>query len=233
MSVLAIAPHPDDEVIGAGGTLAKHARAGRAVTTVQVIGRERGAEDDGVTDEDFAAEIERANKAIGIARCVSLNAPSRDFQVDREIRLRLVEVIRQVRPEIVLLPHADEIDIEHRQVHEAAMDALWMANSNFFMTAGDPAPVPELVLGYEVWTPLRRYQYVEDISQTIDDKVNAMREYVSQLRHAPWDEAVRGLAAYRGAVGLGRGYAEVFEVLQLAPTRGGHLFGPPARDGSA
>lgn len=222
LDVLAIAPHPDDEVIGAGGALCKHSRAGRPVTTIQVIGRERGKHDDHTRDEDFLDEIRRANKVIGVRECVRLEAPSRDFAVDRALRLAVVSVIRRVRPDVVYVPHGDEIDEEHRQVHHLAVDALWMASSDFFPEAGPPASIPALVLGYEVWTPLRRYQYVEDISETVDAKAEAMRAYASQLSHAPWDEAVRGLAAYRGATALGCGYAEVYEVISLNCSVAGH-----------
>lgn len=216
MTVLAIAPHPDDEIIGAGGSLAKHSRAGRRVVTVQVVGRERSRLDDNASDDELLQEITHANQTIGVSECIRLDAPSRGLHLNRELRLALVSVIRRTRPDIVYLPHADELDHEHRLVHELAVDGLWMACSDFFTEAGGtPSPAPELVLGYEVWTPLRRFQYVEDISGTAAVKAAAMRAYKSQLRHAAWDEAITGLAVYRGAITQGHGHAEVFEVIQL------------------
>lgn len=214
MDVLAIAPHPDDDIIGAGASLAKHSRRGHSVATVHVIGREVAAGDP--TDErGYLAEVEQANATVGIQDYVRLRGRSRDFLVDRELRLELISAIRRVSPKIVYLPHADEADVEHRQVHELAVDCLWMAASPFFDEAGEPVAMPELVLGYEVWTPIRRHQYVEDVTDTIELKEQAMRHYVSQLRLADWPAAVRGLAAYRAATTLGHGYAEVFEVLHL------------------
>lgn len=62
---------------------------------------------------------------------------------------------------------------------------------------------------------MRRFQLVQDVSDAIDRKVEAVRAYGSQRQHVAWEEAVRGLATYRAATALGRGQAEVFQVLQL------------------
>ncbi|WP_200261941.1 PIG-L deacetylase family protein [Streptomyces sp. HSG2] len=221
--VLVVAPHPDDDVIGCGGSIAKHVRNGARVTVVIVIGRERSSLDDEVTDADFAAETETAARTLGVHRCIRLDEPSRDFVLSRRVHLDLVRILREVRPRVVYLPHADDDDVEHRMVHRLTVEALWMAQSEFFREAGDrPMPAPALVLGYEVWAPLARFQYAEDIDAEIETKVEAMRAYVSQLRHAAWDEGVRGLARYRGAISAGSGHAEVFQVLGLgAPPAAG------------
>ncbi|MET3987567.1 PIG-L deacetylase family protein [Streptomyces sp. PvR034] len=214
--VLVVAPHPDDDVIGCGGSIAKHVRDGARVSVVIVIGRERSALDDAVTDAGFAAETEAAAKALGVHRCIQLGEPSRDFQPSRRVHLDLVRVLREVRPQVVYLPHDNDDDVEHRMVHQLTTEALWMAQSEFFQEAGErPMPAPRLVLGYEVWAPMARFQYAEDIDDHIETKVEAMRAYVSQLRHAAWDEGIRGLARYRGAVTTGSGHAEVFQVLSL------------------
>ncbi|WP_284581989.1 PIG-L deacetylase family protein [Streptomyces sp. 2P-4] len=214
--VLVVAPHPDDDVIGCGGSIAKHVRDGARVTVVIVIGRERSALDDAVSDAEFAAETEAAAKALGVHRCIRLEEPSRDFALSRRVHLDLVRILREVRPQVVYLPHDNDDDVEHRMVHQLAVEALWMAQSEFFQeTGGRPMPAPRLVLGYEVWAPMARFQYAEDIDGQIETKVEAMRAYASQLRHAAWDEGIRGLARYRGAVSSGSGHAEVFQVISL------------------
>ncbi|MGW7091208.1 PIG-L deacetylase family protein [Streptomyces sp. NPDC054874] len=214
--VLVVAPHPDDDVIGCGGSIAKHVQGGARVTVVVVIGRERSTLDDGVGDADFAAETAAAAKAMGVHRCIRLDEPSRDFALSRRIHLELVRVLREVRPQVIYLPHENDDDVEHRMVHQLATEAVWMAGSDFFHeTGGEPMPAPWLVLGYEVWAPMSRFQYAEDIDNQIETKVEAMRAYASQLRHAAWDEGIRGLARYRGALASGSGHAEVFQVLSL------------------
>ncbi|WP_243877937.1 PIG-L deacetylase family protein [Streptomyces sp. SUK 48] len=232
--VLVVAPHPDDDVIGCGGSIAKHVRDGARVTVVVVIGRERSALDDAVTDADFAAETRAAAKTLGVHRCIRLDEPSRDFALSRRVHLELVRVLREVRPQLVYLPHDNDDDVEHRMVHQLTTETLWMAQSEFFQeTGGRPMPAPRLVLGYEVWAPMARFQYAENIDEQIETKVEAMRAYVSQLRHAAWDEGVRGLARYRGTVSAGSGHAEVFQVLSLRtpPAAGGPGAGGATGDG--
>jgi len=77
--------------------------------------------------------------------------------------------------------------------------------------------VPNLsptVYAYEVWTPLARFDHVEDVSGAIDRKLEAIRAYKSQLVEFRYDRAVEGLAAYRGALAARAEYAAVFATLR-------------------
>ncbi|BBJ38253.1 PIG-L domain-containing protein [Streptomyces antimycoticus] len=213
--VLVVAPHPDDEVIGCGASMAKHASEGSEVTVAIVIARERSLHDGLRSDADFTDETRKASAALGVHRWELWDEPSRDFLPSRKAHLDLVRLIREVRPDILYVPHRKDGDVEHRMVNQLATEALWMATSDFFGETGKPAPMPRLVLGYEVWAPLAEFQYAEDVTGFVDQKVEAMRAYQSQLRHAAWDDAVRSLARYRGAVATGTTHAEVFEVISL------------------
>jgi N-acetylglucosamine malate deacetylase 1 len=217
-SVLALAPHPDDDVIGCGGSLAKHAAAGADIMSVTVIGRERSMHDEHMTDEEFREEATAACQELGVQRSIWLDEPSRDLVLSRRLHLRLVSIVREVAPDILYLPHRKDDDVEHRMVHILGTESLWMAASDFFPECGAPVPAPKLILGYEVWSPLERFQYTENIDDTIEHKLAALRCYSSQLKHAQWDEAARGLASYRGALTSGFGYAEVFDIIHYSGT---------------
>lgn len=214
MRVLAVAPHPDDEVIGVGGSIILHSRAGDQVHVVHVIERERGIGD--AESADYAAEARKAAKVLGATRCTMLDAASRGGAIDRDTLVNLVRVVRAAAPHVVYVPHADENDAEHEAVFELATEALWIACAPHMPEAGPPMEAfPDLVLGYEVWTPLQRAQYVQDISDVIDDKVEAMECYQSQLRHRAWDKSIRGMAAYRGCMTLSSVAAEAFSVITM------------------
>jgi LmbE family N-acetylglucosaminyl deacetylase len=214
--VVVVAPHPDDEVIGCGGSIAQHCAAGDMVTVIVVIARERSFYDDAVSDEDLGAELAKACHTLGVQEYVHLNEPSRDFQIDRRLVTTIAGYFRRIRPQVVYLPHYLESDQEHQMVGNLTVRALWMAHEPFFPEAGrTPSPLPDLVLGYEVWTPMSQFQRVVDISDTIDLKASAMLAYASQLRIRDYEGAIRGLGAYRGATTAGSGYAEVFTVLHI------------------
>ena len=216
MQVMVLAPHPDDEVIGCGGAIARHSAAGDDVTVIVAIARERSFYDNAVNDQELAAELDKACRILGVCQHVHLNEPSRDFRVDRRLVTMIARHLRRIKPQVVYLPHAGEGDREHQMVGDLGMQAVWMAQEPFFPEAGLPqSPPPNLVLGYEVWTPMSQFQHVVDISDVIETKVTAMRAYASQTRIRDYASAIRGLAAYRGGTTIGSGYTEVFTVLHL------------------
>ena len=71
------------------------------------------------------------------------------------------------------------------------------------------------ILGYEVWTPLPRFQYVNDMTDVIETKLSALREHRSQLANVRYDEAVRSLNRFRGVMTERGAYVECFEVLKV------------------
>jgi LmbE family N-acetylglucosaminyl deacetylase len=214
--VLVVAPHPDDEVIGCGGAVLRHAELGRDVTVVTLGERVRSVIEKDVTDEEYEAESRNAHRTLRISRHIALGLPGRRVTGSTGLIEPLVRVIRSVRPEILYVPHADDGDRDHREAHEAALEAAWLAHAPYFEEYGAPAPAISTVFGYEVWTPILKAQYIEGIDEYVETKVAAMRCYRSQLRHAAWDEAILALARFRGVTtGVAR-YAEAFGVLQLS-----------------
>lgn len=215
-TALVFSPHPDDEVIGCGGSCVKLVEAGWRLVVVIVIRRERSFHNDDVSDAAFAEESREASRILGASKLIELEMPSRDVLDSRAVHVALVSHVRRLRPRRVYLPADTEADPEHVAVGRLARQAVWMAQQPFFPEAGERvAPAPELVLGYEVWTPIPSYQYVEDISGVLDRKLRALRAYRSQIQNRPYDQAIAGLNAYRGVMALGGGHAEVFTVLSL------------------
>jgi LmbE family N-acetylglucosaminyl deacetylase len=214
--VLVISPHPDDEVIGCGGAILNHVRAGRTATVITLGMRLQSEAERDITESEYRSEGEAAHRILGVTRHVSLDLPGRPIEVTRDLLMSLVREYRAESPGILYLPHANEGDWDHRQTHRAAIEALWMAESTYFTECGPPMRPPGLVLAYEVWAPLSEFQYVEPIDDVLESKVSAMECYRSQLRSSEWNEAIRGLAKYRGVITSGRGAAEVFQVLRLA-----------------
>jgi N-acetylglucosamine malate deacetylase 1 len=214
-SVLVVAPHPDDEVIGCGGAVLRHAQLGRDVTVVTLGERVRSLFEKDVTDEEYEAESRNAHRILRISRHIALGLPGRRLTGCAGLVEPLVRVIRSVRPDILYIPHADDGDRDHREAHEAALEAVWLAHTPYFEEYGAASPAVSTVFGYEVWTPILKAQYVEAIDEYVETKVAAMRCYRSQLLHTAWDEAILALARFRGVTtGVAR-YAEAFAVLQL------------------
>ncbi len=206
--VLVIAAHPDDEVLGCGGTMAKHARNGDQVH-VLIVGEgltSRSASAPGA-DSGIGAlrkTAERANAIMGVAQVSFLGLP--DNRLDSLDRLEIIKPIEahiaDLRPQIVYTHHAGDVNVDHRRLHEAVVTAcrsqpghpvesllfFEVASSTEWQTPGSGAP----------FTP----QWFENISGTLDIKLAALGAYSGELRDWPHPrslQAVTHLARWRGA----------------------------------
>ena len=202
MTVLAIAPHPDDEAIGCGGTLSLHASRGERVACAYLTSGELGLKrlPAGRACEVREREAHAAAEVLGIAELVFLR--NRDWYMGEDVAgaaARLRPVLERLAPDTIYVPHAGESHPDHgaaEAVLRAALDGRR----------------PRL-LGYEVWSPLAAWDHVEDITPVMRRKLAAIRLYESQVSQLRYDRAVRGLNIYRGITAGGCRYAEVFRVL--------------------
>ena len=211
MNVLVIAPHPDDETIGCGGTLCLHQQRGDRVTVVFLTSGELGLkqlprEKAWTVREN---EAKAAAKILGLARVEFLRQP--DWMLGDHLKTAaraLRTVLLEEQPQIIYVPHEDEWHPDHQVALPILRRALkkWRGIS------------PE-VRAYEIWTPLTAHDYVEDISRVMPRKFKALRAHRSQLNEFNYERAVRGLNAFRGELAAKCRYAEVFQSVALESSR--------------
>jgi LmbE family N-acetylglucosaminyl deacetylase len=203
VNVLVIAPHPDDESIGCGGTICLHVERGDRVAVAFLTSGELGLKH--LPREEAwrvrEGEAGAAAAVLGIAETYFLRLPDW-FLGDHltEAVQALLPVLERERPDSIYVTHPFEWHPDH-QAAPACLQAALQQSGGL-----DP-----LVLFYEVWTPLAEYEQVEDISKQIGPKLRAIRCYRSQLRGFRYDRAARGLGQYRGALAGHCLYAEVFK----------------------
>jgi LmbE family N-acetylglucosaminyl deacetylase len=217
MRVLVIAPHPDDDAIGPGGSLAQHARRGDTVQIVYVTSGEHGSP---VYPPPELAAIREAEAAKGAATLGAqgttfLRQPDGNVSYSIDLVNQFIQLIRTEKPEALYLPHSNDGHKDHQAAFAIVMEAVGRAGGNSFPEWGGAAWNIETILGYEVWTPMPRFQYVNDISDAIEVKLAALREHQSQLANVQYDEAARSLNRFRGLMTERGAYCECFEVLKL------------------
>jgi len=217
MKVLVIAPHPDDEVLGCGGTMLKHVSEGDEVYLCVVT---KAYPPDWPEDEikERRDEVVRANKILGIKKTYFLDLPTvkLDTIPQKELNEAIAKVVNKLRPEIVYIPHGGDVNNDHRLVFEAAMVAI----------RPKPALAIKKVLCYETlseteWAaPLAENAFMPnvyvDISGVLATKLKAMSEYKSELKEFPHPrslEAISALAKVRGAT-TGVEAAEAFMLMR-------------------
>ena len=211
MNILVIAPHPDDETIGCGGALCRHAAKDDRVVAVFLTSGELGLKH--LPREQAWAIREREAKAaakiLGLARVEFLRQA--DWTVGdhvAETARALRPILKREAPRLIYLPHPNEWHPDHR----AALAVLRAA------LRGAKRLAPEL-RGYEVWTPLAEHDHVEDITAVMPRKLRALRAHRSQLSEFNYERAVRGLNQFRGELAAKCRYAEVFQIVPLEAAR--------------
>jgi LmbE family N-acetylglucosaminyl deacetylase len=224
---LAIYAHPDDPEVSCAGTLARWAAAGSEVHLVIVTRGEKGSSDPGADPDEVAerraGEADAAAELMGLASHELLGYPDGEVENDSELRGRLVERIRRLRPDVVVGPDPTAVFFgssyvnhhDHRELGYALLDACApaAASPHYFPEAGPPHQVAGLYLS----GTLQPGTWV-DIDATLETKVAALLCHRSQIGEDTElaADVVRRRAASAGAHG-GTTYAEAFRVLRLAP----------------
>ena len=222
--ILVVAAHPDDEVLGCGGTIARHADAGDQVqvlivaegATSRLQKRDRLQADEELST--LAQSAQRVGSILGAAGVELLDLP--DNRLDSLDRLDLIKRIEQRidrhQPQVVYVHHAGDVNVDHRRLHEAVVTACRP-------TPGHPV---KRLLSFEVassteWQPpgsASAFQpnWFVDISDEWQRKREALEAYTSEMRpwpHARSLKAVEHLARWRGAQ-VGVEAAEAFCLLR-------------------
>jgi LmbE family N-acetylglucosaminyl deacetylase len=217
VTTLVLAPHPDDEVLGVGGTIAKLARGGHAVHVVIVT------KGDSLFDpqliERGRAEARAAHERLGVAATHFLDefpAAKLDTVPHFQLNARLSAVVRELRPETVYIPFAGDVHRDHQAVAEAAMVACRPIDGSSVRQILAYETLSETNWNAPGITPAFAPNVFSDITETLPRKLEAMAAFASQLRASPHErsvEAVEHLARYRGAT-VGVSAAEAFVLVR-------------------
>lgn len=221
--ILVIAAHPDDEVLGCGGTIRKLVDAGHPVH-VAILGEgitsRSGTREEASGDalDRLHADSRRAGELLGATEVVNLGLPDNRFDTVPmlDVVKLIEEIVGRVKPSTVYTQHGGDLNIDHQVTFRATLTAT---------RPMDGASVRE-VLAYEVasstewafqkFAPTFTPNVFADISTTLDAKIEAMQAYESEARpfpHPRSPEALRAQAVRWGGVS-GVGAAEAFELVR-------------------
>jgi LmbE family N-acetylglucosaminyl deacetylase len=200
--VVVLAPHPDDEIIGPGGTIARHAAAGAPATFVVLT-----------TSPDAAtrqSESRAAAEVVGVKDLLFLDAPDGALADTEEMVAHIAQILAEKKAAIVYLPSLTDYHRDHWGANRILRKALDRLSPNL------------LIRGYEIWSPLPANRMV-DITSTVEKKRQAIAKFASQTSLVDYSRTILGLNAYRSMMRLqGSGYAEAF--LQTTPDEYRELF---------
>jgi len=207
-SILIIGPHPDDQEIGMGGSIALLARQGHKVHMIDMT---TGEPTPLGSPEVRLKESAAAARILGVGR-TPLGLKNREVQHTVEARHALAAIVRVHRPDWMFVPYPIDAHPDHVAVTRIAEDARFDAKLSKSNIPGEPWHPKRII--YYFCTHLRiNFQptFCLDISSTIDIKMQAVAAYESQMvwNKSPVPEMVRTMNSYFGGR-IGCAYAEPF-----------------------
>jgi len=213
MSVVVVAPHPDDEVLGCGGVMARYAAAGEKVHVVIVS---CGAADL-YSDESIGQlrdELRSAHEVLGVSdvKYLDFPAPRLDTVPQQKLADALRDAFQKAAATTLYLPHRADLHTDHRATFLASLVAARPVRGSTVKKILCYETLSETEwaapFGDEAFTPT----HFVDVSDTLQKKLEAMACYHTQLQSPPHPrslEAVENLARGRGAT-VGFAAAEAF-----------------------
>jgi LmbE family N-acetylglucosaminyl deacetylase len=223
MKILVVAAHPDDEVLGCGGTMARFVQEGHEVH-IAIMGEgitSRHAQRQEVDPEQLLRLHRQAQAAASTLKAkdvVLCSLP--DNRLDTVALLDVVKLVedllRKLKPEVVYTHHPGDLNIDHGVVHRAVLTA----------TRPTPGQTVREIYAFEVpssteWAfhrlqPSFHPNVFIDVHGTLEAKIDALACYESETRNFPHPrspEALRAIAARWGSV-AGCQAAEAFELVR-------------------
>ena len=217
MRILVIAPHMDDEVLGMGGTIARHVDQGDDVHVCFVAHRVYGHTFDEARNRGEILCAEKAKAVLGYKDARFLNLP--DERLDaclQDIIIPLEKYLGEVQPEVVYVNHRGDNNQDHQAVFKAAMVVVRPASNDrirsvlcyeALSSTEQSPPVPELAFLPNCHVNIDRY---------LARKLEALQCYSTELRKFPHPRSVEGIQTLAKKRGMESGFhaAEAFMILR-------------------
>ena len=214
LTKLVLAPHPDDEILGLGGAMARWAREGHAV---HVVVATSGYPPIYSPEEEQAcrAETRLAHARLGVASACFLDLPAAELDtlMHRELNEKVRAAVLALAPDELYIPFLGDVHRDHQLVFQSALVAARPCQAGFPRRLYAYETLSETNWNAPFLTPSFAPNHFVDITGSLEDKLEAFALFRSQVKPPPHErslEALRALAVLRGAtVGLGAAEALV------------------------
>ena len=214
MKILVVSPHPDDETLGAGGTILRLTAEGNEVFWLNIT-QMTEAKFSKEMIERRKAQLEKIENFYGFSKVYHLNMPTTELDnADSTKAIDMIgAVIGEVKPETLILPDYNDVHSDHKRVFEWCYSCSKVFRYPYIKKILTMEIVSETDFsGLDAFFP----NYFVDITDYIEDKIQALRVYDTEMAAPPFprsEENVRALATVRGAM-AGVRYAEAFRLIK-------------------
>lgn len=209
LKIIAIGAHPDDVELACGGTLAYAVKQGHDVIMVIVTGNSSVDHLGNSIRTESEAKEEQTNaaKKLGVLKVEILGFDDMDVPYSKELVSRLDKILNDIKPDIVFTHFVFDTHQDHIRTAQSTLSAARKQNTILLYEPINPSG-----RGY---MPFRAQVYF-DISETINQKINSLKEHKSQyIKYGDsWIDGVTARAKFRGFE-MGVNYAECFELVRM------------------
>jgi len=181
IDVLAIGAHPDDIELSCGGTIAKLVQQGYGVALADVTQGELGTRG---SKEIRAKEAEEAARILGVKTRRNLRIPDGHIEVSKANLQKLIILIRELKPTILIIPHSVERHPDHVHTHQLCKEAWYYAGLRKLKTSlGGTAQLPHRPHHYFEFMQWHEFEssFIVDITDSYETKMKAIRAHTSQF----------------------------------------------------
>lgn len=218
--ILVIAAHPDDEVLGVGGTISKLSNQGHEIYThIITDGSSTQYKGDLEKQEKKKREAEAANKILGIKKVFFGELP--DMKLDTiphiKINQEIEKIINKINPEVVFTHHYGDVNKDHKLIFESTLVACRPTPNKNVKKLYTYETLSSTEWGNsnsnDIFIP---NMYVQLEEKNIEQKCSAMQEYKTELRDYPHPRSVEAIlnnSKQRGNE-IGYYYAESFRLIR-------------------
>lgn len=223
-TILVVAAHPDDELLGVGATIAKHIKNGdEAYALILGEGQTSRTNTREETDQSVVADLHKdsvaASKVIGFKDIFFENFPDNRFdQVDLLDIVKTVEkYVAKIKPDIIYTHHRGDLNVDHQYTCRAVMTGTRPVNNccvkEIYCFETVSSTEWNFSYGDEAFTP----DTFVDVEDTFEVKIEAMKHYKSELCEFPHPRSLENLeiCAKRWGAVTGKKYVEAFETLRV------------------
>jgi len=215
--VLVIAPHPDDETIGAGGALARHMALGDELFWC-VITKGYSPPWPEATLVQASKQIDQVQRIYGFQKVFRLGFPTVKLNTVPHIDLctAIQEVLRETKPDVVYTTSRNDVNLDHRVVYDCTLIAARPLPGNMVRRILSYELGYTGLFGVPAGASMFRPNVFVDITKYMPTKLEAMSCYETELRQAPHPRSIEGIKLFARSRGLSLGFefAECFELVR-------------------
>ena len=192
LDVLAVFSHPDDAELSVSGTLLKLKSQGYRTGVLDMTRGEMGTRG---TPEIREQEAANAATIMKLDARLNLNQPDGHIWPTEEARTALVRVIRSHKPRILMTTHVDDPHPDHANTSRIVREAARLATMSRYDEEGNQPPVAMPAIMHSVFSRLVAPSFIVDVSEFVDEKMEAIRAHESQFFRAESSEPATRISA--------------------------------------